>query len=204
MNRKPVSLFLLTLGVAGAIGAAAASAAAPPAGYAEAGAAASAERRPTIAAAARRAAVADPNLDGEVTRAEAARYYRTRFRLLDADRDGWISQAEFARTAIVRSVHAGGSFAPRPTREFESFDLDGSGSLTPEEFLRAALMTRIASVTGEVGGARETLFDRVDTDRDGALSRQELMAAGARDFEQSDADGDGTVTIWEFYGGTSL
>ena len=48
------------------------------------------------------------------------------------------------------------------------------------------------------------MFDAVDADRDGALSKDEFMNAGVRDFERSDADDDGKVTIWEFYGGTSL
>jgi Ca2+-binding EF-hand superfamily protein len=158
----------------------------------------------TIATAVRRTAVADPNLDGEVTSAEAGRYYETRFRLLDGDRDGSIHREEFLRTAIVRAVQVGGSFTPPRTREFESIDLDGDGALTPEEFLRASLMKRTSSGAGEVGGPRAALFDAVDTDRDGALSKHEFMQAGARDFERSDADGDGKVTIWEFYGGTSL
>jgi hypothetical protein len=205
MKRTPLSILLLTLGVAGALASVEALATVPPGGDSEHGAAPKAQPRMTIAAALRRAAVADPNLDGEVTSVEAARYYETRFRLLDADRDGWIDRSEFLRTAVVRSVVAGDSFSPpqRP-HEFESIDLDGDGSLTPEEFLRAALMGRTSSIAGEVGGPRQAIFEVVDSDWDGVLSKREFMKAGARDFDRSDADGDGKVTIWEFYRGTSL
>lgn len=196
MKRTPLPVLLLAVGIASAFAPVETLAVAPPPGYSEAGAAAKAEPGMTIATAMRRTAVADPNLDGEVTGAEAERYYQTRFRLLDRNRDGWIDRDEFLRTAIVRAVQVGGSFTPPRTREFESIDLDGNGVLTPEEFLRASLMKRSSS--------RAALFDAVDADRDGALSKQEFMAAGAREFERSDADGDGKVTIWEFYGGTSL
>ena len=200
MQRTSLSILLLALGVGSAAAPSESSATAPPAGYAQAAVAPKAEPRMTIATAMRRTAVADPNIDGEVTSAEAGRYYETRFRLLDGDRDGSIDREEFLRTAIVRVVQVGGSFTPPRTREFESIDLDGDGALTPEEFLRASRMKRSSSIDGP----RAALFDAVDTDRDGALSKHEFMAAGARDFERSDADRDGKVTIWEFYGGTSL
>ena len=200
MKRSPLSILLLALGVASASAPVESSAAAPPAGYAKVAVAPEAEPRMTIATAMRRTAVADPNVDGEVTSREAGRYYETRFRLLDRDRDGSIHREEFLRTAIVRAVQVGGSFTPPRTRQFESIDLDGDGALTPEEFLRASLMKRSSSIDGP----RAALFDAVDTDRDGTLSKHEFMAAGARDFERSDADGDGKVTIWEFYGRTSL
>lgn len=200
MQRTSLSIFAVILGGVSALASVECAAITPPAGYAQAGVAPEAEPRMTIATAMRRTAVADPNIDGEVTSLEAGRYYETRFRLLDGDRDGAIHREEFLRTAIVRTVQVGGSFTPPRTREFESIDLDGDGALTPEEFLRGSLMKRSSSIDGP----RAALFDAVDTDRDGALSKHEFMAAGARDFERSDADGDGTVTIWEFYGGTSL
>ena len=200
MQRTSLSILLLALGVASAAAPSESSATAPPAGYAQAAVAPKTEPRMTIATAMRRTAVADPNIDGQVTSLEAGRYYQTRFRLLDQNRDGWIHREEFLRTAIVRAVQVGGSFTPPRTREFESIDLDRDGALTPEEFLRASLMKRSSSIDGP----RAALFDAVDTDRDGALSKHEFMEAGARDFERSDADGDGKVTIWEFYGGTSL
>lgn len=203
MKRAPIVGFLVGLSAAGAaLGEACATV--RPGGDLESSAAPRAQPKMTTAAALRRAAVADPNLDGKVTSVEAASYYETRFRLLDADRDGWIDRPEFLRTAVVRSVVAGDGFSPPRTREFESIDLDGDGTITPEEFLRAALMGRTSAIAGAAGGPREALFEVVDSDRDGVLSKREFMQAGARDFERSDIDGNGKVTIWEFYRGTSL
>ena len=69
----------------------------------------------TIKAAVRRTAVADPDLDGEVTDVEAARYYETRFALLDENRDGSLDGPEFVRAAAVRALYAVDGFAqPRP------------------------------------------------------------------------------------------
>jgi Ca2+-binding EF-hand superfamily protein len=160
--------------------------------------------RSAIAAAARRTAVADPDLDGEVTIVEAARYYETRFSLLDEDRNGSIDGPEFVRAAAVRSLYAVDSFAQPQPLAFESVDVDGNGVLTPEEFLRADLLRRSASVAGGLDGRRRALFEVADVDRDRRLSQQEFVAAGRQDFLGSDANGDGEVSIWEFYGATRL
>ena len=152
----------------------------------------------------RRTAVADPDLDSVVTSPEAAKYYETRFGLLDEDRDGSIDGPEFLRAAAVRSLHALDGFShPRPLA-FESVDVDGNGMLTPEEFLRADVLRRTLAAAGGIDARRQAIFERVDSNHDGALSLQEFMAAGTQDFRQSDADGDGKVTIWEFYGAPRL
>lgn len=74
----------------------------------------------------------------------------------DADRDGRISQAEFVDARLRRLVAA---------------DADHDGSVTREE-IRAAAMARRA----ERVAAR---FDRLDADKDGALSRAEFVARPA-------------------------
>lgn len=206
MSRAPLSALLLTLvvGAADTLGEAWAT---PRTGGEDQAAAAPQALilpRSAVAAAVRRTAVADRDLDGEVTRVEAAQYYETRFSLLDENRDGWIGGPEFVRAVAVRSLYTVDGFAqPRPLA-FESLDVDGNGTLTPEEFLRAQLLQRSVSVAGGVDGRRRAIFDVVDTDRDGLLSRQEFADAGRQDFLASDANGDGKVSIWEFYGGTRL
>jgi Ca2+-binding EF-hand superfamily protein len=155
-----------------------------------------------VALGVRRVAIADPDLDGIVSPAEAERYYETRFALMDRDRDGRLSEPEFFRTGTSRSLQAVDSFSdPRPP-SFEAVDVDGSGALTPEEFLRADVARRSWAVGADGDRARRSMFDAADANGDGALSKQELTEAGSRHFARSDADGDGRVTIWEFYGGT--
>jgi Ca2+-binding EF-hand superfamily protein len=154
-----------------------------------------------IEAAMRRTAVADPDLDGVVTSREEAKYYLTRFRLLDENRDDSLDGPEFLRAAAVRSLYALDGLAPPRPLAFESVDVDGNGVLTPEEFLRADVLRRNLSAAGP---RRQAIFEMADADRDGALRQQEFMDAGIRDFSGSDADADGKVTVWEFYAATRL
>jgi Ca2+-binding EF-hand superfamily protein len=154
-----------------------------------------------IAAAMRRTAVADPDLDSVVSSVEAAKYYEARFRLLDENHDGAVDGPEFLRAAAVRSLQALDGFSrPRPLA-FESVDVDGNSVITPEEFLRAEVVRRTAE---GMEGRRQAVFEVVDRNRDGVLSRQEFMDAGRRDFGGSDGDRDGKITIWEFYGAARL
>jgi Ca2+-binding EF-hand superfamily protein len=205
MSRAPLPVLLITVALAAAV-APVAGWATPRCGEDQADVAPQALLLPrsAIAGAVRRTAVADPDLDGEVTSVEAARYYERRFALLDENRDGSVDGPEFVRAVAVRSLYAVDGFSqPRPLA-FESVDVDGNGVLTPEEFLRADLLRRSASLAGGVDGRRRAFFDVVDVDRDSLLSQQEFMDAGRRDFLGSDANRDGSVSIWEFYAATRL
>jgi hypothetical protein len=155
-----------------------------------------------IAATGRRTAVADPDLDGVVTAFEAARYSETRFELLDENQDRAIHGPEFLRAVVVRSLYALDGFAlPRPLA-FESVDVDANGALTQEEFLRAELLRR--SLSGRTDARRQAIFEIVDVNRDGGLSEQEFTDTGRAEFGSADGDGNGKVTVWEFYAATRL
>lgn len=158
--------------------------------------------RATVTLAARRVAIADPDLDGIVSRSEARKYFETRFILLDRNRDGRVSEAEFSQIGTSRSLHSlESAFDARPV-SFESVDLDGNGALTPEEFLRADVARRTSASDAGGDRGRRSIFEGADTNADGALSKQELLEAGGGSYAGSDANGDGRVTIWEFYGAT--
>jgi Ca2+-binding EF-hand superfamily protein len=148
---------------------------------------------------ARRVAIADPDMDGIVSPAEAGRYYETRFVLMDRDRDGRLSEPEFSRAGTSRSLQAVDSFSNARPFSFGEVDVDRSGALTAEEFQRTA--RRAWAIGVDRVAARRSLFAAADVNGDGALSKQELTEAGSRHFAGSDANGDGRVTISEFYAG---
>jgi Ca2+-binding EF-hand superfamily protein len=155
-----------------------------------------------VALGVRRVAIADPDLDGVVSQGEAEQYYETRFALMDRDRDGRLSEPEFFRTGTSRSLQEVDSFSdPRPL-SFEAVDVDGSGALTPEEFLRADVARRTWAIGADGEATRRSIFDAADANGDGVLSKQELTEAASKHFAGSDGNGDGRVTIWEFYGGS--
>ena len=158
--------------------------------------------RKLVALGVRRVAIADPDLDGVVSPAEAEKYYETRFALMDRDRDGRLSEPEFFRAATGRSLQAVDSFSSTRPLSFEAVDVDGSGALTPEEFLRANVVRQTFAIGADRAAQRRSIFAAADGNGDGALSLRELTDAGSGHFARSDADGDGRVTIWEFYGGT--
>ena len=149
----------------------------------------------------RRAAIADPDLDGLVSRAEAARYYQARFALIDRNRDGRVSREEFLRPAAAHSRQARGK-APARTGH-DAVDTDAIGALTANQLLGTGDW-RGAWLDAGVDRQPAAIFDLLDVDRDGALSRQEFTHAGAEDFAASDADRDGQITIREFYAGKRL
>jgi len=199
MSRAPALTFAFALGGAILVEAANAAPRQDDAGQIVAAADALAAHKLAVALPARRAAIADPDRDGIVSRAEAARYYEARFALLDRDRDGRLSTREFLRPAATHSRHARDSGRVAPLDD-DPLDPDVDGALTAEEVLGA----NDRRGPWPTDGQPTTIFDALDADRDGALSRQEFMAAGAEDFAASDADGDGEVTTRAFYAGKRL
>ena len=64
-------------------------------------------------------------------------------------------------------------------------------------FLTAGLCTLLVAATLAEAGGRGRMFDRMDQDGDGLVTRSEAEEARGRWFERLDADGDGYLTIEE-------
>jgi Ca2+-binding EF-hand superfamily protein len=145
--------------------------------------------------------IADPDRNGMVTRDEAMRYIELRFVRMDADRNEVLGEAEFVRAGArgaSRDLEAALAVRPRDAI-FEAADLDGDRSLTPEEFLEAAMLHEVASQGSRPQEqARLSTFRSLDGDHDGLVSRDDLLAAGVARFAASDAGNEGKVPVWRF------
>jgi hypothetical protein len=110
------------------------------------------------------------------------------FRVIDQDGDGVIVPDEAAA---------------RHEEVFAVMDADDSGALTEEEFL--AVRMGPGPGQGTVGPRHEQMMERrtvrfktMDADGDGEVSKADFMASGQENFEASDLNQDGKVTVWEF------
>lgn len=150
----------------------------------------------------------DPN--APVTRAETLARANARFDQLDADKDGRLTPQD---RELAKSERA--------DRMFAAMDADGNGQISRTEFDSArakraenrkerrearrggpdgAAMDggprghRMGRMGHRFGGGRPGLGAKLDTNGDGAVTRQEFQATAVARFEQADADKDGTVT----------
>lgn len=105
----------------------------------------------------------DANKDGLVDRAEWTAGQQARFKRLDADGDGSLTEAElFARTpAVGNSVLPSDRQAQRQSAYFQRLDVDRNGAVSLEEFMAQG----------------ERNFARCDVNRDGRTDTAECRQA---------------------------
>ena len=137
----------------------------------------------------------DGDGDQQLTRKEAAghRFLDAAFAYADKDRDGKLSKEELDQ--LARALEArraeGMRLSARPVPyaiPFDTWDKDGDGKVRQNEWQ----------------GPRD-VFERVDLDRDSAVTRDEVdryqrRTTGTDFVERFDQNGDGKVTIAEFGG----
>lgn len=101
----------------------------------------------------------DANKDGKVTQDELAAHRAAEFAAADTNGDGALSAEELQAKMMAEIV------ARHSARMIENMDDDGNGSLSADEM-------------GE--GPMAGNFARIDTDNDGAISKDEAQAAAER------------------------
>ncbi|KAH3756256.1 neurocalcin-like [Pelomyxa schiedti] len=117
------------------------------------------------------------------------------FDSFDADGNGYMDLREYL--AMMGVTH-GGNLDQKLNASFDLFDKDGNGTLSRDEvkgmFVLIIKQKRAAAGQSQnepldeksmqtIQGIVDTVFDRVDTDRSGAIDRQEFIA-GFRDHPE--------------------
>ena len=104
---------------------------------------------------------ADANEDGEITKEELAAHRAALFEEMDADGDGAVTPAEI-------EAHHEAKRAERRAKHFERMDADGDGAISEAEF--AAIPT--------------PMFDKLDANEDGVLTKDEAKAAHKKKWRE--------------------
>ena len=105
-------------------------------------------------------AAIDADRDGKITKTELATHRAARVAAVDADKDGKLSVAELKAQAMER---AGARADDMVARMIERHASDGDGLISVAEMA--------------AGPSPLTVFDRIDSDKDGAISADEAEAA---------------------------
>lgn len=98
----------------------------------------------------------DANQDGKITQDEIAAHRAAEFAAADTNGDGQLDAEELAAQMLKQMM------ARQAARMIENMDDDGNGSLSAAEMREGPLSAN---------------FARIDTDNDGAISKEEAQAA---------------------------
>jgi Ca2+-binding EF-hand superfamily protein len=108
-------------------------------------------------------AMMDANKDGKISAAEHAAGARAMFEKMDADKDGKVTAVEMAAAHKAVTGRAAKKSDMSAADKIKVVDSNGDGILTADEHAKAS----------------ESMFAKMDTDKDGFLSKQEMAAGHA-------------------------
>ena len=128
---------------------------------------------------------ADTDHDGKISRAEFMAQSAERFAKLDANGDGQISGDEMK--AMMERMREGRGMRGRPGMGGEAADATMPPPPPPPPGAEGGPM---GGHHGHRGAGR---LERLDTNRDGKISRDEMRADADRHFDKLDTNGDGFI-----------
>jgi hypothetical protein len=103
----------------------------------------------------------DADKDGKVTQAEYAAGAKTSFDKLDANADGKVTASQMDAAYTTTKPGVGAAQVPSSAEKIKTLDTDGDGALS--------------AVEHEAGS--RTMFDKLDADKDGSVTEAEIKAA---------------------------
>jgi Ca2+-binding EF-hand superfamily protein len=165
---------------------------------------------------------ADTDGDGSISRAEYMAQAEARFARMDANGDGQIAGDEMRRPG--REAATGGDAAAPMTKaaylakaseRFAKMDANGDGTISTDEMQarrdargarRGAMSDQPGTAPGIATGSprgdhRAKMLQRVDTNGDGRISRDEMRVQDDKRFAKLDANGDGFIDKGEMDAG---
>ena len=145
------------------------------------------------------AAVAPPAPPPPMRRADVEQQLRDQFTRLDANHDGTLSREEAAADAGQRRGGPGGAGGPGRGTDafFDRLDTNHDNMLSREEFVAMRTMFRGGGGGGGFMALNGDWFDRVDANKDGKVTLDEMRTVVLGLFDRADANHDGIVTADE-------
>ena len=160
---------------------------------------------------------ADANGDGIITHEEFAAQAAQRFQRMDVNNDGKLSGDELRGRMAERAqggVMTKAQFMADADTRFQKMDANHDGRITQDEMqaMMQAFRDRHEQNGGQPAGDRamapppggprgEERLERLDTNHDGRISREEMRAASDRRFDKMDTNHDGFIDQAEMSAG---
>jgi len=135
-----------------------------------------------------------------MTRAEMMQMVHDHFARLDANKDGFVTQAEMDAGRAAMHERMASHMKEHASAMFDRMDANHDGEISRAEFDSAhdAMASRMGTMRmgmrGMHGGMTGHMFAEADTNKDGRVSLQEATAAAAAHFDRLDTNHDGTLT----------
>ena len=132
----------------------------------------------------------ETNSPKPIARAQFLASMDAEFRKMDSDRDGRLTPDEIEQ---FQKLQALAMAEARNRAQFAELDTDKNGQLSPAEFAKLATTPTAANA--------QPMLSRMDGNRDNLISLGEYRAATLANFDRLDRDRDGTVTPDEMKSG---